>query len=98
MATIDVEEVLAKLTDKEKIDLLSGNCICDVLSTKALTAVQVLTSGIRKLSQNMEFLHYDYQMGRTAYAVPASLTASLRRAFHAARASARPGTQTSFIK
>jgi hypothetical protein len=28
MATIDVEDVLAKLTDKEKIDLLSGNRIC----------------------------------------------------------------------
>jgi hypothetical protein len=98
MAAIDVEAVLAKLTDKEKIDLLSGNCADVVLSSRALTAVQVSISGIRKPSQNMAFPHYDCRTGQMACGAPASSMAFLQHAFHAVPALQRLGTRNSYTK
>jgi hypothetical protein len=55
MADIDVEDVLSKLSQRDKISLLAGRYIDASLGENLLTRNQVSTSGTLKQSTNTVF-------------------------------------------
>ncbi|KAH0194528.1 glycoside hydrolase family 3 protein, partial [Aureobasidium melanogenum] len=87
MASIDVEDVLSKLTEREKISLLAGT---PSQSNSSMTAFcvsdhnyQVSTSGTRNPFPNMASHLYDFLMVLMVFAALASSTASQQLAFPA---------------
>jgi hypothetical protein len=81
MASIDVEDVLSKLTEREKISLLAGRYpLSPSTAVNASLAfltisVQVLTSGTHNPYPNMASPLYDSPTVPMASAAPASSTA-----------------------
>lgn len=81
MADIDVEAVLSKLDDREKISLLAGSShLTHTTPIILLTTLQESTSGTPNLSPSMAYPPSASPTAQTASAAPASSTASPRRA------------------
>jgi len=70
-ARIDVEDVLSKLNNVEKVELLAGT-EKNHSSIHLTNMRQVSIGGIPKHSQSMESLQYGFPMAPTAYVVPSS--------------------------
>jgi hypothetical protein len=96
MASIDVEDVLSKLTEREKISLLAGT---PSQSNSSMTAFcvsdhnyQASTSGTRNPFPNMASHLYDFLMVLMVFAALASSTASQQLAFPAVQPWVQPST------
>lgn len=83
MANIDVEDVLSKLTDREKISLLAGTRLTSLLLllVSLLMHLQALTSGTPKPFLSTVSLLFASLTVPMAFAVPASSMVSRLRAF-----------------
>ena len=97
--TIDVEDVLSKLNNVEKISLLAGSLSQISSSPQFLTdEEQEPTGGIPSLSPNMGYLQFESPTGQMACGVLNSSTASQRRVFLAGQLWVQLGTPPSYIK
>jgi len=72
MATLDVDSLLSKLSQKDKIDLLSGRQLFFSLRTlhdwHTLTdSLQVVISGTQSPCPNTAFQDSDFQMAQMAF-------------------------------
>jgi hypothetical protein len=76
MASIDVEDVLSKLTEREKISLLAGRHFLSqsAAAFNLIMISQVSTFGTHNQSPNMVFRLYDSLMVPMVFAALASST------------------------
>lgn len=102
MASIDVEDVLSKLTEREKISLLAGGYFMSLAVMPTLRVSnrrsQASISGIHNQSPNMAFPLCDSLMVPMVSAAHASSTAPQQPASLAAQLSAQLSTLSSWKK
>lgn len=90
---IDVEDVLSKLNNVEKISLLAGADIHIPAYPKVTLSnnIQVLIGGIPSPFPSITYLQFEYLMAPMEYVVHNSSMASQQRVSHAALLSLRHG-------